>query len=156
MGDPQKVSSLYLSSTLENRGVPNALTEFRRFLRVQVDLNDEDADPEEKMDAEYDLDFLLDTKDIDKIGRKELEIIRERYFTPKFRIVFFNASDRGRLERLLTELNDIDGCKTLIENGRQDVFHRVAEHHEQWIQHLVKTKVLEDKSGQTLFHGWLK
>lgn len=111
----QKIDQLTLESTLDESIVKDSLAKFRSFLRERDD-NDED-DPEVKLDSEQELDFVLRLRDI---GQKTPEscptgfyqTLAEDFFSSrKYKVNLRNATTRAALER---DLKAPDGNKVNV------------------------------------------
>jgi hypothetical protein len=79
------------------------------------------------------------------------------FFGPKFRIGLSNKTRRNELEEALKKRPVSDGTKVKadLEMARKEVWERCVGYHDEWVAFLLKTKVIEDRSGETLFNGWL-
>jgi len=149
-----KIDSPTLTSTIgrSSTALPgDALSQFRAYIRKDHDDND-CVDGGTKGDAERDLDFLLATCDLDSMDEKSVKGLRDDYFGPKFRIVLDNKKLRDQIEE--QEGNLKDSVKNL-QAARKNVWDRCKERHDDWIGHLISKGVIQDRSGETLFNGWL-
>ena len=174
----QKIDQLTLDSTLNGSILRDSLAKFRAFLRERDD-NDED---EVKLDSEQELDFVLRVKDIGQ-GKEPnacpagfYQGLAEDFFNArKYKINLRNATVRSTLESDLKvpdgkkvrgrgyanfEIVNIGCClqeslNKLLQEPLKEVRERVVGYHEEWIQELLRKKVLQDRSGETFFTGWM-
>ncbi len=154
-----KIDQPTLSSTLEGAGptrMSDALGKFRAFIREEKDDNDDD---DTKLDSEMDMEFILRTKAIGSLAGPELSGLGRDFFSPNFRLVLSNKSRRSALEEALkSEVKGGDAMQKVrsdLEQARKEVWDRCVGYHNEWVAKLLKDKVIEDRSGETIFNGWL-
>ena len=150
-GSKSKSDGFDLNSTLNDKP-EGSKVRFRQFIKVTLDGSDED----EVGSEEKDLDFVLITKKVDSSQFRE---IQQNFFSANFKIKLTNQTKRANLETLLKKseysYQDEKEIKGMLTEFREEVLLRVVESHKKWIADLKAKKVLEDRSGETVFNGWL-
>jgi len=152
-----KIDTPTLFSTISGSSTAlpgEALSLFRAYVRANYDDNDS-GDGGLKGDAERDLDFVLATGDLDAMDEKGFKDLREDYFSPKFRIVLDNPKLRDQIEEDLRQLGNLKESIKNLQRARSNIWERCKDRHDKWIGHLISKGVLKDRSGETLFSGWL-
>jgi len=152
-----KIDSPTLASTIARRSTAlpgDALSLFRTYIREKHDDNDcDDGGP--KGDAERDLDFVLATGHLDSMDEENIKELRNDFFGPKFRLVLDNKKLRDQIEADLQHEGNPKESIQNLQSARRNIWDRCKERHDDWIAHLVSRDIIKNRSGETLFNGWL-